>query len=222
MCDTQENIVPKADEVNSELGAEHYTYLALGDSYTIGESVKAKESFPAQLEKNLENSGNRKIETKILAQTGWRTDNLLDAIETTELKPTYDFVTLLIGVNNQYQGIPFATYEKEFPTLLNLAITFADANAQRVVVISIPDWGYTPFGSNRDQQKISSEIDAYNTFAKKTAEASGVSFIDITDITREGLDRPELVANDGLHPSGVAYELFVNRIASIISPRLKD
>ncbi len=199
-----------------------YSYLALGDSYTIGESIPAKSSFPKQLEKSLEESLGVKVQTQILARTGWRTDNLLDAIEAADLNTYYDFVTLLIGVNNQYQDIPFVRYEEEFPKLLSYALRLANGNSSRVIVVSIPDWGFTPFGQNQDRQKISSEIDEYNAFAKKIAEDSQVHFVNITDISREGIERPELVANDGLHPSKEAYKLFVDRIGPIISTRLKD
>lgn len=222
-CSTSKDSFIAVEETDdSTLNKLEYHYLALGDSYTIGESVDPKSSFPKQLERSLEGSLNIKVETKILARTGWRTDNLLDAIRTTELRPSYDFVTLLIGVNNQYQGASFSKYEIEFPELLDYAIRLADDNRDKVLVVSIPDWGFTPFGQDRDQQTISSEIDEYNDFAKKTAEDSDVHFINITDITREGLLRPELVASDGLHPSKEAYQLFVQRIAPIISTKLKD
>ena len=189
-------------EIPNDSGVDksEFSYLALGDSYTIGESVSAKSSFPKQLEKSLESSLGVKIKTTILAKTGWRTDNLLNAIDNTELKSSYDFVTLLIGVNNQYQGVSFSKYEEEFPELLAHAITLSGNDPDRVMVISIPDWGFTPFGQNRDRQKISSEIDAYNGYAKTIAHNSDVHFINITDITREGLERPELVTNDGLQP----------------------
>lgn len=220
-CSKQE-VVTTVDNVIEEKKIEQVTYLALGYSYTIGESLVTKKSFPKQLEKRLEDDLDIKIQTKIIAQTGWRTDNLLDAIATADLDTSYDFVTLLIGVNNQFQGVAFDVYEKEFSELLELAIKFADNNPKRVVVVSIPDWSYTPFGQNRDGENISSEIGDYNSFAKSKAEASAVSFIEITDITREGLDKPELVAGDGLHPSEEAYKLFVDRIAPKISAGLKD
>lgn len=220
-CSEQEEVTP-VNRVIEEQEFAQLSYLALGDSYTIGQSVAIGESLPKQLEKSLEDILNSEIKTEILAQTGWRTDNLLDAIATADLDISYDFVTLLIGVNNQYQGLSFEKYEKEFPELLAIAIKFADNNPNRVVVVSIPDWGFTPFGQNRDRQKISSDIDNYNAFAKLKAEELDVRFIAITDITREGLNQPELVAGDGLHPSGEAYKLFVNRIAPIISAELKD
>lgn len=218
----QENEVPIATEIEQLETFAKLSYLALGDSYTIGESVANNKSFPKQLEKKLEAELSIAIKTKIVAQTGWRTNDLLEAINTSKLDAYYDFVTLLIGVNNQYQGLSLEKYEKEFSELLQLAIEFAGNNPDRVVVVSIPDWGFTPFGSNRDQQKISSEIDQYNSFANSKTQESHVRFIEITDITREGLDKPELVAEDGLHPSGEAYKLFVNRIAPIITNGLKD
>jgi len=220
-CEKQDEtiFVPQVIETQ-EFG--ELSYLALGDSYTIGESVANQDSFPKQLEKRLEVELNTTIQTRILAQTGWRTDNLLDAIATENLENSYDFVTLLIGVNNQYQGLSFVKYEEEFPELLKIAIQLAGNNPGRVVVVSIPDWGFTPFGNDRDQQKISSEIDNYNAYAKAESEVSEVRFVEITDITREGLDKPQLVASDGLHPSGEAYKLFTNRIAPIIADVLKD
>lgn len=220
-CIEQEEVTPVHRVIENEKFAQ-LSYLALGDSYTYGESVSTKKSFPKQLEKSLEDKLETTIQTKVIAQTGWRTDNLLDAIASADLETSYDFVTLLIGVNNQYQGLSFAKYEDEFSSLLATAIKFAGNKPNRVVVISIPDWGFTPFGQDRDRQKISSEIDQYNAFAKSKSAASKVHFIEITDITRAGLDKPELVARDGLHPSGEAYKLFVNRIAPIISGALKD
>ncbi len=221
-CNIQDDDMPVATEIEESETFAKLSYLALGDSYTIGESVSSNKSFPKQLEKKLEGNLNTTIKTKIVARTGWRTDNLLEAINTSKLDDTYDFVTLLIGVNNQFQGAMFNQYETEFTALLKLAIEFADNNPNRVVVVSIPDWSFTPFGSNRDQQKISSEIDRYNSFAKSKTQESQVRFIQITDITREGLEKPELVADDGLHPSGEAYKLFVDRIAPFITNGLKD
>lgn len=221
-CNPQDNNLVIPTEVEEQVNYGEISYLALGDSYTIGESVSNNKSFPKQLEKRLENDLKIKIQTKIVAQTGWRTDNLLNAIATTDLDTSYDFVTLLIGVNNQFQGVNFTKYEEEFAELLAIAIEFADNNPSRVVVVSIPDWSFTPFGKNREGENISSEIDAYNTFARSKAEQSEVKFIEITDITREGLEKPELVAGDGLHPSAEAYKLFVDRIAPKISSGLKD
>ena len=199
-----------------------YNYLALGDSYTVGQNVDASESFPAQLEKLLEKNLNAKINTDLVATTGWRTDNLIDGIKSSSLEPVYDFVTLLIGVNNQYQGQPFSQYEEEFPLLLERALKFTGNDPSKVIVISIPDYGYTPFGENGGMQAISKDIDTYNAFAESTASLKNVAYVNITDISRQGLDQPELVADDGLHPSGKAYKMFVDRIAPFIVSALKD
>ncbi|MEZ4969406.1 MAG: GDSL-type esterase/lipase family protein [Flavobacteriaceae bacterium] len=131
---------------------------------------------------------------------------------------SYDLVSLLIGVNNQYQGKPFGVYTQEFPLLLERAISLAYGNPKNVVVISIPDYAYTPFGEGRNTDKISKEIDEYNAFAEATALQKGVPFVNITDITRDGLVVPELVAGDGLHPSGVAYKRFVDEIYPVVLP----
>lgn len=190
-----------------------FTYLALGDSYTIGESVSATENFPFQLQDSLGRNLNKTGAYKIIAQTGWTTTNLLNAIESQNPTKDYDLVTLLIGVNNQFQGKPFSVYEEEFPKLLDMAIEFAKGDKNSVIVVSIPDYAFTPFGENSgNTQQISEEIDQYNTFAEQIAAQKGVSFQNITDITRQGLDDSELVANDGLHPSAKAYKLFVDRL----------
>lgn len=195
-----------------------YNYLALGDSYTIGASVASAESFPIQLKDRLEQGLKVKVDTEIIAVTGWRTDNLLDAINRGTLRSSYDLVTLLIGVNNQYQGKPFKTYTKEFPELLERAIALAFGNPKNVVVVSIPDYAYTPFAVGRNTDKISKEIDEYNDFAQATALQNGVPFVNITDITRDGLSNPALVARDGLHPSGEAYKRFVDVFYPIVLP----
>ncbi|WP_246473885.1 SGNH/GDSL hydrolase family protein [Arenibacter arenosicollis] len=195
-----------------------YHYLALGDSYTIGASVERAASFPIQLKARLEKGLKVEVNTEIIAVTGWTTDNLLNAVNRGTQLPSYDLVTLLIGVNNQYQGKPFRVYTKEFPLLLELAIELAYGNPKNVVVISIPDYAFTPFAQGRNTDKISKEIDEYNAFAESTALQNGVPFVNITDITRNGLSNPELVASDGLHPSGVAYKRFVDVLYPIVLP----
>jgi lysophospholipase L1-like esterase len=155
---------------------------------------------------------------EIIAVTGWRTDNLQNAVNNGTKRSNYDLVTLLIGVNNQFQNRPFDQYEKEFPELLQRAITLANGSPKNVLVVSIPDYAFTPFGQNRDMEKISREIDAYNEFAAEISRNNGVPFINITDITRKGLEDPSLVANDGLHPSGQAYGKFVERIYPLVFP----
>lgn len=187
-------------------------YLALGDSYTIGQSVCETCRFPIQLQDSLKKylPTNKTVSTKIIATTGWTTTNLKDAIATQNPANNYDFVTLLIGVNNQYQNKPFSLYEQEFPELVNIAIQKAKGIKEHVIVVSIPDYAYTPFGNGN--ATISTQIDSYNAFAENYCIENNITFINITDITRQGLSQPNLVANDGLHPSEIAYTKFVERI----------
>lgn len=201
-------------------------YLALGDSYTIGQSVCETCRYPEQLKQTL---NTLYVETsfslKVIARTGWTTSDLISAINNQNPEANYDLVTLLIGVNNQYQGRNFSIYEKEFPELVTKAVALAKGDKKNVLVLSIPDYAYTPFGQNQmgsQGSKISAEIDQYNTFAKNYCKANDIIFIDITDITRNGLNNPELVASDGLHPSKIAYSSFVERILPSVKVALQD
>ena len=195
-----------------------YRYLALGDSYTIGESVCSSCNYPMQLKAAFESKSEAQLETKIIARTGWRTDNLIEAIEDQNPDNTYDFVSLLIGVNNQFQGTPFSVYENEFSQLLTTAIKLAQGKKEHVIVLSIPDYAFTPFGqSTSNPQQISDEMDKYNAYAKEVAEKQGVKYLNITDITRRGIAEPNLVASDGLHPSEDAYAEFVDRLLPIVN-----
>jgi len=197
-------------------------YLALGDSYTKGEAVCDACKFPSQLQDSLQNylTPNEVINLKVVAQTGWTTTNLKTAIVNENLNAEYDLVTLLIGVNNQYQNKPFSLYEQEFPELLNTAITLAKGNLNRVIVVSIPDYAYTLIGLGGNEDLISSQIDQYNLFAKNHTESLGITFVNITDITRQGLVNPALVAYDNLHPSELAYTKFVERLLPIAKIKL--
>lgn len=200
-----------------------YKYLALGDSYTIGQSVCETCRFPAQLKTALEADPNVTVNLDLIAQTGWTTTNLQNAINTQNPASDYDLVTLLIGVNNQYQHKPFSLYEQQFPQLVNKAIALAKGDKSNVIVVSIPDYRYTPYGNGLlNPQTVSEEIDQYNAFAQDYCAQNNITFIDITDITRLGLNQPELVANDGLHPSEVAYSRFVERLRPIALQRLAD
>lgn len=186
-------------------------YLALGDSYTIGESVSASETYPQQLVDALNEKGEDFAPPVIIARTGWTTANLQQAIADAKIKgEKYDMVSLLIGVNNQFQGRSIDEFERQFKMLLDQAIGFAK-DKKSVFVLSIPDYGYTPFGK-RDQQQISAEIDRFNAVIKRITESKQVTFIDITPISRRGLAEPELVAKDGLHPSGSMYAKFVEEM----------
>jgi lysophospholipase L1-like esterase len=181
-------------------------YLALGDSYTIGESVPATERFPVQLARELGLG-----DPEIIAKTGWTTDELNAAIDAAHPQGPYDLVTLLIGVNNQYRGRDAEQYRGEFTALLQRAIGFAGGDAKKVVVVSIPDWGVTPFAEGRDRAKIATEIDQYNAINREETSRAGARYVDITPISR-GND-PTLVAGDGLHPSGKQYTEWVRLIA---------
>ncbi len=173
-------------------------YLALGDSYTIGESVAASERFPHQLARALGIG-----EPQIIAKTGWTTDELNAAIDAAAPRGPYELVTLLIGVNNQYRGRDVDEYRTQFAALLQRAIGFAGGDARRVIVVSIPDWGITPFAEGRDRARIAREIDAYNLVNREEASRAGARWVDITGISR-GNDAA-LVAGDKLHPSGAQY-----------------
>jgi lysophospholipase L1-like esterase len=186
---------------------EQRSYLALGDSYTIGESVDASERFPMHLAREL-----GLAEPRIIAKTGWTTDELNAAIDAANVTGTYDFVTLLIGVNNQYRGRSLGEYRTQFTGLLQRAIGFAGGDASKVVVVSIPDWGVTPFAEGRDRAKIAREIDDFNAVNREEARRAGAKWVDITGISR-GTDSA-LVARDGLHPSGRQYAAWAKAIAA--------
>jgi lysophospholipase L1-like esterase len=192
---------------------DNIKFLALGDSYTIGESVVAHDRWPEQLIDSLSARGLDYIDTKIIAVTGWRTDNLQEAIRDAKLKDEFTLVSLLIGVNNFYQGKSVDSYIPEFETLLQTAIELAGGIKSRVFVLSIPDYGYTPFGKS-NQEAISHGIDAFNAANESIAKRIGVKYFNITDISRRGLDEPDLVAFDGLHPSRKMYAAWVQKILS--------
>lgn len=185
--------------------------LALGDSYTIGEAVEEHQRWPVQLVNKLRTVGFGAADPVIIATTGWRTDQLKQAITAAAIAPgRHNFVSLLIGVNNQYQGKSAESYKPEFEELLQTAITIA-GDAKRVLVISIPDYGYTPFGK-ANQAAISQAIDSFNAVNLAISSKYQVTYVNITDISRLGLEQPDLVATDGLHPSGKMYTLWTNRI----------
>lgn len=191
-------------------------FLALGDSYTIGESVAEQERWPVQLNAALKARGLATTDVRIIATTGWRTDDLTNAMTASKLKPEYTLVSLLIGVNNYYQGRSAEAYAPEFEALLKRAIELAQGNKAHVFVVSIPDYGYTPFGKDK-QAQISAGIDAFNAVNKRIADQYGIAYFNITGISRRGLDEPVLVAGDGLHPSGSMYRQWVDLILQNIS-----
>jgi lysophospholipase L1-like esterase len=205
-CSTESTPIVPAPEYPRQIN-----YLALGDSYTIGQSVCTTCRFPEQLKTSIQATyPNNPFLLQVIAKTGWTTTNLLSEINLVNPSTNFDLVTLLIGVNNQYQNRPFLVYETEFPILVNKAIALAKGDKSNLIVVSIPDYAYTPFGQGA--VNISTGIDQYNAFAQNYCSENGITFVNITDITRLGLTQPELVASDGLHPSELAYSRFVERI----------
>jgi lysophospholipase L1-like esterase len=185
-------------------------YLALGDSYTIGEKVAPTERWPVQLAAALRGAGAKVVDPEIIATTGWTTDELKAGIAARDPKGPYELVTLLIGVNNQYRGRSSEQYRGEFRALLAQAIGFADGKAARVVVVSIPDWGVTPFAEGKDRAAIGAAIDTFNAIGRDEATAAGAAFVDITPTSRERHASWE--ASDGLHPSGAQYTAWTRLI----------
>ena len=179
--------------------------LSLGDSYTIGEAVEPSARWSVQMVTALRAEGVDVADPEIIARTGWTTDELSKAIDDANPQGPYDLVTLLIGVNNQYRGRDLENYRSEYRALLDRAIGFAAGDASRVIVVSIPDWGVTPFAKGRDAAKIAREIDAYNAVKKEETSRAGAHFVDITPGSRNAASDLSLLASDGLHPSASMY-----------------
>ena len=190
------------------------TYLALGDSYTIGEQVLLSESFPYQTVQLLRKKNIEITAPEIIAKTGWTTDDLNAAIQENIFLKQYDFVSLLIGVNNQYRGRAVEEYETEFNFLLDQAVELAGNDSTKVFVLSIPDWSVTAFAKDRDIAKITNEIDEYNATCKKITLLQNCTFIDITTSQRTDVHNPEMLANDGLHPSGKEYTKWAEELTN--------
>ncbi|MEM1001619.1 MAG: SGNH/GDSL hydrolase family protein [Bacteroidota bacterium] len=215
---------PDSSEKNPETQIS-INYLALGDSYTIGTGVCNTCSYPIQLKDSLLMNEDPAYDASvdIIAQSGWTTTRLLQEIDNSNLNKHYNLVTLLIGVNNQYQNKPFDIYQNEFVTLLNKAIEFAQNRSERVIVISIPDYAFSIFGQGLDNpENISTEINDYNAFAKSICESRNITFVNVTNISREASDRMELLASDGLHLSELAYSEFVTRFLPIVREKIED
>lgn len=196
-------------------------FLALGDSYTIGESVTEAERWPNQLAEMLRAEG-WPVEVTIIARTGWTTDELAEGIAQAQLQGPYPLVSLLIGVNNQYRGRTAESYRLEFRQLLEQAITFAGGDVGRVLVLSIPDWGVSPFAAGRDRAQIAQEIDTFNAINRTEAELKGVTYLDVTPLSRQATFDPELMADDGLHPSGKMYAAWAEMALAAARDALQD
>ncbi len=212
--------MPPVQQFQEESNDSARTYLALGDSYTIGQSVAEQEKFPTQTIARLEELGVHFNQPRIVAVTGWSTTDLLNSLTKFQIKGQFNIVSLLIGVNNQYQHLGLQNYNIEFRQLLNLAITYAGNNNKCVYVLSIPDYGVTTFGQSLNAGQIAKEIDEYNAANFTIANEAGVQYVDITPISRSALAGSEYEASDGLHPSGIQYKLWANLLASMIRQNL--
>lgn len=195
--------------------------LALGDSYTIGESVPVSQRWPMQLVEEMQAEGLSVAEPEIIARTGWTTDDLQQAVTHAELVPPYDFVFLLIGVNDQYRGRSVESYQPRFQQLLGEAIAFAGDRPRRVVVLSIPDYSVTPFARRGDPGRIAEEITQYNAVNKTVSDNLGVHYVDITPISQEAGADASLLAPDGLHPAGRMYQLWVEKTLPVVLAAMK-
>ena len=190
---------------------ESYSFLALGDSYTVGEGVSYEESWPSQFVDYALDRGINFKNPELIAQTGWKTYDLLDAIKSSNLSVKYDFISLLIGVNNQFNSRPLSEFEDDLNEILT-EINYLKKGNSKVIVISIPDWGYSPYGSSYDRDRISDEIDQFNNILKKISEQNNLNFVDVTQISRLAIKEPNLIAEDKLHPSGLMYLEWVEKI----------
>jgi lysophospholipase L1-like esterase len=195
--------------------------LCLGDSYTIGESLPYRDNFPSQTVSILNGQGLEWEAPEIIARTGWTTDELQSAIDRHQFQDGSDFVTLLIGVNDQYRGRLVAEYAPAFTSLLKLAVHLAFDKADHVIVLSIPDWGVTPFAHNRNRPAVAKDIDEYNAVNRAIALEFGVHYLDITAGTREAAGDPSLVAADGLHPSQKEYARWAKQLSGLIQSMMK-
>ena len=207
---------------NPEPQNPNYTYLALGDSYTIGESVVETERWPVQLAEQLRGRGYKMAAPKIIAKTGWTTEDLLRGIENElDVQRDFDLVSILIGVNNQYQGKLITEYEKQLRTIFRKAVNHSKTQENGVFAVSIPDYGYTPFGSS-NQEDITEEINRFNEVFRRVAEEFNVPFYNITPISRDAAENPDLVASDGLHPSGLMYKYWVDQFVNQVAEKLPE
>lgn len=196
-------------------------YLALGDSYTIGERVFPKDRWSVQLAKLLENEGVQ-TDLTIIARTGWTVKELWEGLQASPPQGTYEMVSLLIGVNDQYRGYPSDGYREDFRFMLGKAIEYTGGDPKRVAVLSIPDWGFTPFAADRDTEPISQQIDEFNAINLEESETVGAYYVDVTIISRMAMDDFELIAADQLHPSGKMYAMWAEKVLPIALDIFKD
>jgi len=196
---------------SKQIAKPEVSFLALGDSYTIGEAVDEEGRWPNQLASRIKTSN---INVQIVATTGWTTNELAEGIAQANITETFDLVSLLIGVNNQYRGLSIQDFEIELRDLFRTAIDFSKNGSSNVIILSIPDWSAFPFAEGRNINKISKEIDAFNKVVKKMANEFNLKFFDITDISRQASSNKSLIAEDSLHPSKETYKLWVDKIVA--------
>ena len=218
-CSKKPATMPTVDTNKTMSGT--LTYLALGDSYTVGQSEPQAESYPFQLADSLNDHSIKVAVPTVIATTGWTTDDLINAISESGITgKTYSFVTLLIGVNDQYQGLSIDNYRQKFTRVLNEAISFANGDAGKVFVLSTPDYGVTPFAQGRDSV-IYPQIQAFNAVSQTISKSAGVNYIDVTTVSRTVISNPSLLAPDGLHYSGAMYALWVRLLEPVVTAQLK-
>ena len=197
-------------------------FLALGDSYTIGEGVTEADRWPVQLVQDLKERGYTMDSLQIIARTGWTTDELLLGVLESPVLPAYDLVTVMVGVNNQFRGRSLENFRKELAILLEKSVQYAGGNTEKVFVISIPDWGVTPFAGTRDKDKIASEIDAFNAEIIQLSKSLNLRYIDVTELSRKAATDTTLLATDGLHPSKLMYAEWVEKMGPIIYDSINE
>ena len=201
------------DNPNSQLESS-YSFIALGDSYTIGEGVNEDERWPNQFVDVAYENGVDFDQPMIIAETGWKTYDLLNAINQTNFTKKYDYISLLIGVNNQFNSRPIDEFEEDLNKLMD-EMKRIKKNDGSIIIISIPDWGYTPFGESSDMSDISEQINLFNSSLRKFATTNGLKYVDVTEISRRGINEPDLITNDNLHPSGIMYLEWAKKIYNI-------
>jgi lysophospholipase L1-like esterase len=213
--------VPNDIVITKENTHDTLSYPALGDSYTLGKVVTTLESYPYQLADSLNAQSFIVQQPTVVAKPGWTTDDLIAAVPGSGISSAkFDFVTLLIGVNDEAQGLSQSNYKAKFTTLLNMAVSFTGGDASRVFVLSIPDWGATPFANGQDSI-IGPQIDSFNIICKAQCLSAGVVYLDITGISRQAATDPSLIAPDGLHPSGKMYKLWINLLEPLVAKKLR-
>ena len=215
---------PARDKPASGRTARELRYLALGDSYTIGEAVQPEDAWPRQLTAAMAAVGFHFAPVQIIARTGWTTDELAAAMDQADLRGSYDLVSLSVGVNNQFRGRSVAQYRREYRDLLSRAVELAGGDTRRVLVLSIPDWSASPFArtTDRDLEAEAAGMRAYNTAMAEETRARVVEWLDITPSTLDMANNPWLVADDGLHPSAELYRRWVDQIRDGVARRLKS